>query len=854
MENIYKNSFNSIFESKDKSIDPGTDFNYQDHIIRNGKAVYNYDGFNLNAFASSVKLHLFNELNQETNSKNISENIIEITYNSKDGIAEKLNVGKKFKITLLMYDNILYFYIDIADATDKPNEKHSILSVSSWLNDSKKKEISLFIYETIYGHYIKKHPEKKLNFNNKYIDDTHLNERMFIHNITQNEIILAKLNISSIISDIMDLSTSENASFILTDKDSCIVAFNKQGEAIIFEQISRGFKINKRIGKNSFKYNTITWYPKRSNASLFNDLEGIFNHTGFDRIKELSRLNYLNEEYQSAEDLMMMLAEKEDDPVNNLCMMFIKSKKEQNTNDNYFSNEQLEKNTGEILTVEDSELRILEAFETWNIDYNKKTMFLNLFSNLVDTPEEREKILPLYESVREEFLKKNKNQINQTVFDIKYAEFLISSGHKRKAAGILKKVSSHLPDETTSDLLPLRTLNLAGDQSGQLLRITILDLYAQAKGKESSADQIQKTVQLQPLNKDRLTKLADVKNDNLSKKAQDILSVLNENGLTGDIGSQEIKDFNQPDDKTLDTLRHPATIKTGSFYSIQKWTSKVKTEDYTSLKNYSEKINSENNQDIFNLIENIRKIFRIETAEYYISKGDRNRNIIGYEGTIPFIIFGHEHLNLESELYLNPSEIQFAVASEFAHIFFKHSKISSQDVWRGVSEKGYFLIDALLSAIPAAGLLAKSVQNVPKLSKLALIIRSTDKVIAGSKNIYDASMKLSEFYQKKFKSNSKEEKEQNLLAASRLMQFTADRAGLSISGDLRSAVRTIFLTGKYNFNLFDEVQKTSLEKLILKVNNDGTYKHQELAIRLTNLFSYYISDEYDAFRKKLIRK
>ena len=86
------------------------------------------------------------------------------------------------------------------------------------------------------------------------------------------------------------------------------------------------------------------------------------------------------------------------------------------------------------------------------------------------------------------------------------------------------------------------------------------------------------------------------------------------------------------------------------------------------------------------------------------------------------------------------------------------------------------------------------------------------------------------------------------------MQFTADRAGMAVSGNLKSAVRSIFITGKYNFGLFDEAKNTSLKELILKENNDGSFKNQELAVRLANLFSFYISDDYQQIRKMLTEK
>lgn len=853
MNNIFRDTTDKIKSLTGKPIQSVENFNLTNYILEKGKVVYLYPDFNFEAFASSVKLYLHNDLKQETKSQNIADNIIEIKYFPPESIANKLNVASQFKLLLLQFENLLYFNIDLSETTDYPGEKHSKINLSSLLNDSYKKELSIFIYQDIYESYIKKHPEKKLNFNNIFIEETHLNESLFIHNITVNETVLCKLNISSFKSDDTNkFKGIENSSFIVSDSDICAIAFNKKGELLFFEILTRNFKIIKRIGKNSIQYDTFTCYPKRSNSYRFNDLKNIQDFIGNSRIRELTRLCYINKDYSSAENLIKLLSEKEDNSINQLALLFIKSKRNKESVEKYISENDIGQMISKLLNTEDAELKILESFENWNIDYNDKITFLRFFSDIAVNAEEKEKILPLYENIRSEFKKKNKDLINQTLFDINYSEFLIKTGHKRKAGRILKKLLKNLPDETISDLLPARTLDLTGNKSGQLLKLSIFDLLAAAKGNEDSVKEIQKTAQLQPLNFERLNNLANSKDKKLKKKASDIIKILNKDGLSED----EIPDFytnfpNLPEEIIDNTLRHPAILKKGSFYSVQKWLSKIKTDDYTAVKNYSEKITIENYKNIFELLENIRQIFNIAKVEYFVSKGDRSNGIIGYNGNPPFLIIGNKHLDENSELYLNMNELQFIVASEVAHIYFKHSKITSKDVWRGVAEKGSFLLDALLAIVPAAGIIGKSVQNVPKLNGLTKIIRTSNQVVSNGKNVYDTALKVTDYYLKKFKTGSKNETEQKLLAASRLMQFTADRSGLAVSGNLKSAVRAIFLTGKYYYELFEDAKNTSLKELILKENNDGSFKNQEAALRLANLFSFYISDEFHQIRKKL---
>ncbi len=163
------------------------------------------------------------------------------------------------------------------------------------------------------------------------------------------------------------------------------------------------------------------------------------------------------------------------------------------------------------------------------------------------------------------------------------------------------------------------------------------------------------------------------------------------------------------------------------------------------------------------------------------------------------------------------------------------------------------MLDALLGIVPVAGLAGKSIQNSQKLSRLTNILKSSNQITNG-KNIYDTAIKLSNYYRSSTKTDNKTEKQQKLLAASRLMQYTADRVGLAISGDIKSAIRSVFLTGKFNYAFFEEAEKTSLKELILKINNDGSYKHQDLALRIAHLFSFYISDVYTEIRDIITKK
>ncbi|MCF6365769.1 MAG: hypothetical protein L3J35_06150 [Bacteroidales bacterium] len=854
MHNIFEESLSQKNKQFKNLSSENPELNKLNHIFTNAKVVYLYDGFNFDAFTSSVKIFLHNELKQETDTKNYGKDFTEIRFNSPKSFAGKINVNTDFLIIFFKTGRLLYFDIIIAENIDGTEKKQTNLGLSSLLNDSHKKEITIFIYETVYSNYLKKNIVEKIDFDNTFIEKTHLNERVFIKNITEGEHLLVKLNLSALKTEKQDKENNiYNSTFIVTEESTAVFGFNKAGECIFFKKLEDKFEIKKRITKNLILYNDIVWQPKRKNSKLFNFLKNIQDYENFDRIREIARLNYINKNYNTAIRLISYIKCKESSPINDLLLLIIRVKNDKTTIQNYFPENEFKIISRKLLLSDNAKKDINNILNRWQVSYNEKTFFLELFVETADNPDEKRKIMPLYETIRTEFKKKNKDLINQTVFDINYADFLIDSDKKRRAIKILNKLMKHLPDETISDILPPQNLNLSSSESGQLLKIKILNLLTLAKGKNKSENEIQKLFQLQPLNKNNLVQLSEAKNDDLKSKAEKINILLKKTGLTNISKEVPVRKYNKIPENILNAkLRHPATNKKGSFHSVQKWISKIKADDYSSLKEYAEKIDESNYSKLYEIFENIQQIFGIENLEFYISRGEKSKSIIGYEGNPPFIIIGQHHLDINSGLFLNYRELQFSIASEIAHIFFKHSRISSKDVWRGVADKGVTLLDALLTVVPVAGLAGKSIQNSQKLNRLTNILKSSNHIEKG-KNIYNAAVRLSEYYSSTFKPDSKTEKEQKLLAASRLMQFTADKAGLAICGSIKSAVRTIFLTGKYNFGFFEEAEKSSLYEFLLKVNRNGSYKNQNIALRIAHLFSFYVSDEYSEIRNILLK-
>jgi hypothetical protein len=90
-----------------------------------------------------------------------------------------------------------------------------------------------------------------------------------------------------------------------------------------------------------------------------------------------------------------------------------------------------------------------------------------------------------------------------------------------------------------------------------------------------------------------------------------------------------------------------------------------------------------------------------------------------------------------------------------------------------------------------------------------------------------------------------------LVVAHRVMQLTADRAGIVFCGDLIAAVRSMFLTSRaYQPELY-LAQKNDLITCLKRCDEKGNYILQDLAIRIGSLISFFLSNDYQILRQKI---
>jgi len=795
-----------------------------------------------------------------------------IKYQESKGIKTTFGISGSFYIFFYVFENLLLFDIQTFDWLENWTIKDTKFSLTKLVQDSNDAEIYRKIGTQIIDSYYKEEDAQKNIENNIYIENLSLTEKIWFYSTKNtNEYLLAVLEISSIkkisnnLINLQEIQKTWRWKYFLTSEKSELILLNENNEIeTVIDLSNQNMTVVNEFGKNPVKIGDNEWLSTRSNENLYKEIKDFVDLEKYSRTYEIARLNWVNKEKDKvsnefAREIIKKLLTLREDPFDEFSLFYmdIAFIDRQEVIVKFTNDENLIRIIKKILITENTDNKLVSWFEKWKISAIDSIALMQVLLKVAEENIEFNRILLFHKKVREQFINKEKDTVNKIIFDLDYCKHLIKCNEKKEAISILEKRLAELPDESLLDLLPSKNTDLTGKSSGQALKISVLELLANAHDKEKSASTLLQLTMLQPLSIKRIEKLVEVSTSELQIRTKLIQQLLEPETISKNEKIYIDEKYNTLEFKNIENrLQHPAARKGGSFSALQTWLATVKIPDFSMIKSYSEPLNTKNYPEINNIVTDIKVAFNLEGLETFISRGDKSVGITSFEATIPFLIIGGEHLNPESQYYLTLSEIKFAIGLELAHLYFKHSRITSTDVWRGTMEKSIFVVDALLSVLPVVGILGKSFGYFEKLKSFASLLQKSEKltnITSKSQIVLNSTNQAVNVYKNVIKKDNIE-KEQEFLAISRLMQLTADRAGLLFCGDIKSALRAIFLTAKKNAVELPTIERYGLEKFILKQDSEENFVNQEISLRIANLFSFYLSDDYIVLRNELLKK
>lgn len=291
-------------------------------------------------------------------------------------------------------------------------------------------------------------------------------------------------------------------------------------------------------------------------------------------------------------------------------------------------------------------------------------------------------------------------------------------------------------------------------------------------------------------------------------------------------------------------LQHPAARDGRALALLQGLLARAERPDRAALTAYCERPGARH-QDARAALRDAAVALGVPGIEGYLSRGDKAIGARAYEGRPPFLVLGARHLDPSSEFAMSPAELRFLVGAEVAHLRFGHTRVTSDDVWLGAWEHGKAGLDLLFTALPGL----RGIRLVDRLGSLLDAYR----IPVLGKALERAGNAIMERRRARRQPGAEHiaPAYEDLLAAHRAMQLTADRAGLLLCGDLRSAIRAMFLSRAAYRAELPVAEHYGLATTLARSDHRGEILFQELAIRVAALVAFSLSPEHRDARHAL---
>jgi hypothetical protein len=269
--------------------------------------------------------------------------------------------------------------------------------------------------------------------------------------------------------------------------------------------------------------------------------------------------------------------------------------------------------------------------------------------------------------------------------------------------------------------------------------------------------------------------------------------------------------------------------------------------DHGALSDYCEALDDRERPEAKRALDAARLAFSLPTLHAYVSRGKKSIGLRGYEAKAPYILLGKAHLDPESPYRMSEAELCFAIGAEALHLKLGQARLTSHEVWAGALARTRGGVELALSVLPLLKGLPLAVSASRLLDKIPepALRRGLDALVRieqARKPAPDTGAPPSAL------SHINE----NLFAAHRVMQMSADRAGVLLCGDLRASLRGLLLVRPDTQAFLERMVLRDLTSVLLESATPAdSAMRADLIVRVAALIQFYGSEEYLQLRRTL---
>jgi hypothetical protein len=424
--------------------------------------------------------------------------------------------------------------------------------------------------------------------------------------------------------------------------------------------------------------------------------------------------------------------------------------------------------------------------------------------------------------------------------DAELAEHELESGDFDRARRLAESRLDRLPLDEDAVLAPGKA------SEAHLLRVRLHDLIARTsvqsgRGESSSFAAL---ARLEPLSRPRLEALASAASDGdlderLAQRARDVLECLSAGGLKHPPPPGE-SELPRPLERVVleERVAHPLSRGSGRLAArLSELVAVVPEPELGFLRDFCEELGETRHPDAARALARATRLLGLPAVRAYVSHGARSLGLRAFGAHEAFVLIGANHLEEHSPHRLAGPELDFAFAAELSHLAFGHQRVTVSEVWIGAAGKTR---DALL----ALGLVLPVIAEIGGGRAFKLLKRVSPETVARGAEAADRLEKLVGG-RKNSLSRALGQHNEELIGAHRLVQLSADRAGLVLAPHLPSALRTILLTRADYRELFLLAHEIGLSQA-LERRPLAEAPMADLLVRIRSLVAFYLSADFDS--------
>jgi len=665
---------------------------------------------------------------------------------------------------------------------------------------------------------------------------------------------------------------------LITGEKAQLVAISSVGDAAVLPLPGSPLEVVEQTGRNEVVVGDLSWTTTLTNGNRFVWVAGLPGLHGSDRIREAARVAARPGTAGGTPTAKRLLETLSSDPIDRLCRAAVSEE-----GDGHWAT-LAEEVVPQLCESHPDSVVLANWLTGWDPPLGLATALLHASLDQADTPMAAEWSLAYHHALRNRIVAESEDRFERTEADISLAEHLLYAGRRIEAGRLLEPRLAALPDEDLATVLPPEDADLTSGEGGQPAHIRVLELLVLARGTDARADAstLATLARHQPLLERRLDDLIRVlPKGNLSHRAVRMQALLEPGGLS----TPPV--FDAPPTRPLpaemvESLPHPVARSGGALSKVQSALAKVSPPDLGVLRRYCERLTRRFSDEGVAAVADACVMLGMPAVPTFVSWGEHRTGLRSYEQPEPFLLIGCDHFDASSDLKLSPAELRFAVGAEVAHLRFQHSRITSDEVWAGVWDKGATALTATASLLPFLRYLPvelighdrtyravrtviperwlKAVYGVTDTSRLALTVTSDLGKLGdiGSGAVDAASGAAGRVRGLTAVSEPEPEvgadispDDRRLLAAHRVMQITADRAGLVLCGDLGAAIRAMFLLQTRLRAELDVAERVGLADALRRKSADGRPLLPGLSVRVAALAAFWLSDDYARLREAI---